>query len=1020
MTSGPTYGQGFIELEPQLSRDFLSKINSQLDRAFSNIKLDVDDSSIKNIRSQLDLVEGAAGEAAKEVAKIADKAAASTDDFKLLAKSLDLSEDEARRLTIQVGKAQVEARQLDDATQRVAKSLGLSQSEARRFADQMNRAADSNAAIGRLEGSLGRIRSSLSTMAVSAVAFFGVRGLVGAATSARDAFIDLGESVNAVEVVFGEGADTIFAFSDQVAQSAGLAKSEFQQMSTVLGAALQNAGLNADEAANKTIILTQRAADLASVFNTDVSEALGAIQAALRGEGDPIERFGVSLSAAAVDAEAAALGFSKVGGEFDNTAKAAARISLIMEQTNRVAGDFANTSDSLANRQRIAAAEMENVRAELGEALLPVFEALVDIGPEVVEGLKDLAPALSAMAVSAGELATSTPGVLDFMDALHLITDLPRGFGQLGDIAQANIGIFTGVLDTLDEIARQDFSNLGDNFDTVGDAAQRTFERINTQGLIDDLREGGDAATVLANRLVDVGKKGKLSPEFIRNLREIAGVDLETSAAVLGAMVDQADRLGLSADEIAMLNVEFARLRNEILPVGNELAQATRAMEEMASAGESAIPRTTRGFDILEAAAAEAGLSLADLITGTEDLPPNLQAMLDPATELALKLDLVRTGAITAGDAFKLSLTPALVDVAKGLEDLNKDGKVSLAEFTTNLQQAAQDFLDFQVNLAAIAQISPELAAALGALPDEVQAAFLAEGFAKADEAAIMAAAEGITGSPKQISAAILDIYLAGLGKVDRNDPEAVAEWLEIIEGTIDIPGITKILAANFQPALDASFADLEPPDMLPVMEASIGTMSAGAIAASLDEVLDASFADLEIPDLTPQVLHSIDGWNSATLADAVENALFANVDIDLTEEGIQSRATYLAGLSTPKPGEVRELRDSIVNTLDDAVFADSPPKLFRWKGEDAADAYWSGFEGAAMDFPGVDLTKSFTAAKAASIDISDSGTRNGPLIGEMTVNNPIGEPTEESVQSALIEVAISPIVRNAGAGSSI
>lgn len=57
-------------------------------------------------------------------------------------------------------------------------------------------------------------------------------------------------------------------------------------------------------------------------------------------------------------------------------------------------------------------------------------------------------------------------------------------------------------------------------------------------------------------------------------------------------------------------------------------------------------------------------------------------------------------------------------------------------------------------------------------------------------------------------------------------------------------------------------------------------------------------------------------------------------------------------------------------------------------------------------------------ATTELSVDVDGLG--GGPFIGQMTVNNPIGEPTEDSLQAALIEVAVSPTVnRLVSAGSS-
>lgn len=289
--------------------------------------------------------------------------------------------------------------------------------------------------FGRNVESVGKKVSGLATGALVAAG----AGMIAFAKDSVKAASDLEESMNAVNVVFGTAADKIVSFGEQAATSAGLAQAEFQQMATVLGSSLINAGIPLDEAAEKTIELTQRAADMASVFNTTVPDALGAMQAALRGEADPIERFGVTLTAAAVNAEAAALGFAKVGGEFDAQAKAAARLSLIMKQTDRVQGDFANTSDGLANSSRILAANMTDLQAKIGSGLAPVLAELTSEALDSIEafgGFLDIIDKVIDATVGSGgaaddarESLTAYNGIFDF-----LLPNLTVGFAQFNDL----------------------------------------------------------------------------------------------------------------------------------------------------------------------------------------------------------------------------------------------------------------------------------------------------------------------------------------------------------------------------------------------------------------------------------------------------------------------------------------------------------------------------------------------------------------------------------------------------------
>ena len=72
------------------------------------------------------------------------------------------------------------------------------------------------------------------------------------------------------------------------------------------------------------------------------------------------------------------------------TEKVMARYGLLMEQTAMTQGDFQNTSDGLANTQRILKAEFENVKAEVGTALLPVMTELFMTIRDNLPAIKEL------------------------------------------------------------------------------------------------------------------------------------------------------------------------------------------------------------------------------------------------------------------------------------------------------------------------------------------------------------------------------------------------------------------------------------------------------------------------------------------------------------------------------------------------------------------------------------------------------------------------------------------------------
>lgn len=203
--------------------------------------------------------------------------------------------------------------------------------------------------------------------------------------------IDLSESINAVQKTFEGASEKILEFGKTAAETAGLSKAAFNTAVVPIGAMLRNVGFSADEAADSAINLGKRAADLASVFNTSLDDALTAIQAGLRGEADPLERFGVGLSEANVKAYALSKGIATADEEMTTQQKTTARLGLLFEQTNRFAGDFVDTSDEAANKARILSARFENQSAIIGQKLLPAWEFLLDTADSF---LKNVSPGL--------------------------------------------------------------------------------------------------------------------------------------------------------------------------------------------------------------------------------------------------------------------------------------------------------------------------------------------------------------------------------------------------------------------------------------------------------------------------------------------------------------------------------------------------------------------------------------------------------------------------------------------------
>lgn len=226
-----------------------------------------------------------------------------------------------------------------------------------------------------------------------ATAILGTGLAVDFAKDTITAASDLGESLNALDVVFGDASSSLQDIGEGASRAFGLSNLEFNNMAVQFsGFAKQIAGDGGD-VVDTVDDIAGRAADFASVMNLEVAEAAQLFQSGLAGESEPLRKFSIDLSAAAVDTYAYANGIANVGEKLTEAEKVQARFGLLMQSTEQTAGDFENTSDSLANSQRILAAEWENMQVELGQYLLPAMTNvtgwLLETGLPAVQGFID-------------------------------------------------------------------------------------------------------------------------------------------------------------------------------------------------------------------------------------------------------------------------------------------------------------------------------------------------------------------------------------------------------------------------------------------------------------------------------------------------------------------------------------------------------------------------------------------------------------------------------------------------------
>jgi len=184
---------------------------------------------------------------------------------------------------------------------------------------------------------------------------------------------DFNEELSKSEVILGDAAAQVQKFASQAALRLGQTRTEALRAASNFAIFGKSAGLSGQELAKFSTDFTQLASDLASFNNTSPEDAVQALGAALRGESEPIRRYGVLLNEATLRQRALELGIiDNIKNALTPQQKVLAASAEIFAQTADAQGDFARTSDGLANQQRILSATINDLKIQLGENLLPV------------------------------------------------------------------------------------------------------------------------------------------------------------------------------------------------------------------------------------------------------------------------------------------------------------------------------------------------------------------------------------------------------------------------------------------------------------------------------------------------------------------------------------------------------------------------------------------------------------------------------------------------------------------------
>lgn len=248
---------------------------------------------------------------------------------------------------------------------------------------------------------------------------------------------DLEEVKNVVNVTFGQNANAVIDWSSTLKEKFGMVQLESLKYVGSMGAMLKSSGLSTEASEKMAKSMVELTGDMSSFYNLSHEEVWEKIRAGIAGETEPLKVLGINMSVANMEAFALAEGIKKPWKEMSQSEQTQLRYQYLMQQTALAQGDFARTSDGLANRIRIFQGTIDELGAKLGTVLLPGINGILGKLVEWMEKLSSMDVENQKLLIFVGGLAAVIPPLIVilglFVGAIgSLLTPVGLVIGAIG------------------------------------------------------------------------------------------------------------------------------------------------------------------------------------------------------------------------------------------------------------------------------------------------------------------------------------------------------------------------------------------------------------------------------------------------------------------------------------------------------------------------------------------------------------------------------------------------------------
>lgn len=275
-------------------------------------------------------------------------------------------------------------------------NLAQANDEIRRMQNETNNARNE---ADKMASAFGQVGQVIAGLGVAYLIKNQVQQAIGYASN-------LTEVQNVVDVSFGKSAQKVNEWSKTTLEAFGLNELSAKQYAGTMGAMLKSSGLAGEKVDEMAMKITELSGDMASFYNLQNEDAFYKIRAGISGETEPLKQLGINMSVANLEAYALSQGITKSYNAMSQAEQTLLRYNYLLSVTKDAQGDFARTSGSFANQQKLLQENIKQFTGDLAANLLPVLTQVLQTFNNGIKWISEnwsiLSPILAAIVVGFG------------------------------------------------------------------------------------------------------------------------------------------------------------------------------------------------------------------------------------------------------------------------------------------------------------------------------------------------------------------------------------------------------------------------------------------------------------------------------------------------------------------------------------------------------------------------------------------------------------------------------------------